>query len=138
MHVFSILGGIADLFFDYLGLLEQQVMVDIDIFSSQVESVPPEVIQLVHVDSVYLIAYQLKLPVPDPIFLTPYQGPHSLDFLLIGKMLLQPTFLDQVGEQHLTCDFMLPFRILLVPFFVFCGYFCDNVFVKSVAIGAMT
>ena len=57
-------------------LVHQQVVVDVDVFGAQVEGVPPEVVQLVHVDPVLLVANQLKLPVPHPVFLPADQSPY--------------------------------------------------------------
>ena len=53
---------IAYLIIDYPGLVHQQVMINKNILCSQIKCVSSEVVQLVDIDSIYLVADQLKLP----------------------------------------------------------------------------
>lgn len=134
----NVFGGITYLFINDLGFIKQQLVIDVDVFSSQVESVPPEVVQLVHVDAVYLIAYYLKLPVSLTIWLATYESSYSFDlFGLFEKVPLQAKFLDQVCKEHFTCDLMLPFDIFGLSVVPFDGDFCYDGAVKSVTIWAM-
>ena len=55
-------------------------MVDIDVLGSQVESIPSEVVQFVHIDSVGFVADDIEFPVSDSIVISCNQSPNSLNF----------------------------------------------------------
>lgn len=77
LHVLS---RVADLVSNDSGLVHQQIVVDEDPCSPQIEGISPEIVQFVNVNSVAFVADELELPFP----LIPFirhsmdQPPHSL------------------------------------------------------------
>lgn len=98
------------------------------------KSIPPEVVQLIYIDPIDLITDNLEFPFPFSNWFSLDQISDSID-LVILQVLVQTLLSNQVHEQLLTGQLMSPFHWLFLTLF---GYFCHNVAVESVAIGAVT
>ena len=56
-------------------------MIDKDILGPQMESVSPEVVQLININSVPLVADEVELPVSNSVFLSADQSSDPFDFV---------------------------------------------------------
>ena len=131
LHVFC---WVADLIIDYTSLIHQQFMVNKYVFGSQVEGIATEVVQLIHIYSVFLVADELKFPRSNLIGLSSNEGSDPLDLVIFQK-LFESFLFDEVHEENITGQLVTPFGGFLVAFFV---NLCDNAGVKSVAVGTVT
>ena len=97
LHVFS---WVADLIIDDTSLIHQQFMVNKYVFGSQVEGIAPEVIQFVHIYSVFLVADELELPRANFIGLTSNEVSDPLDLVILQK-LFESFLFDEVHEENI-------------------------------------
>ena len=76
----SVFSRIAYLVLDDSCFIHQQIMIDVNMFRSQVEGVSSKVVQFVHVYAIFAIAYDVVLPWTKAVWIFPVdQGFHSED-----------------------------------------------------------
>lgn len=109
MNILDVFGRIANLSADDSCLFHQQLVIDVNIFGSQMESVSPEIVKFVHIDAVSFVADDLKLPLSFSCLFSMDQIDDSFNhpFSLLGlKAVFYGLFFHHVFEDPLTSYFV--------------------------------
>lgn len=106
----NVLSRVTDSLLDDSGFVHQKLLIDVYSLRSQIVSISPEVIQLVHINACLFVRDKFELPYSLLSFWTTvYKLYDSFDLLLWNRAWDEVIVFNNVSEQDLTCFFMLPF-----------------------------
>lgn len=138
MNILDVFGRIANLSADDSCLFHQQLVIYVNIFGPQMESVSPKIVKFVHIDAVSFVADDLKLPLSFSCLFSMDQIDDSFNhpFSLLGlKAVFYGLFFHHVFEDPLTSYFVWP---LLDFLWTVDLYGFNYPAIKSMTVGSMT